>query len=97
MDRLLSRGLADFVSPSMDDGVAVEFVEIGNNPGFELGLGGDTDVTEHRSRHLGEKALDKIEPRTVFRREHEGEATLWLAGNPGLGLLGDMSGMVVED
>src|SRR5271169_6393124 len=97
MDRLLSRGLADLVGPAMDDRVAVEFIEVGDNPGFELGFGGDTDVAEHRSRHLREEALDKIEPRPVFRREHEAETALWLAGNPGLGLLGDMGGMIVED
>ena len=81
----------------MDDGVTVELIEVGDNPGFELGFGGDPDVAEHRSRHLGEETFDKVEPRTVFRREYEGETALWLAGNPGLGLLGDMGGMVVED
>jgi hypothetical protein len=97
MDRLLLRGLAAFVGPAVDDGVAVEFVEVGENSGFEFGLGGDTDVAEHRSRHRGEKALDEIEPGTVLRREHEAETALWLAGNPGLGLLGDMRRMVVQD
>jgi hypothetical protein len=28
---------------------------------------------------------------------NKGEAALWLGGNPGLGFLGDVGGMVVED
>jgi hypothetical protein len=81
----------------MDDGVAVEIVEVGENPRFKFGLGSDTDVAEHGSRHFGEEAFHEVEPGAVFRREHEGEAALWLHGKPGLGLLGDMSGVVVED
>ena len=33
----------------MDDRVAVELIEVGDNPGFELGLGGDAYVAEHGS------------------------------------------------
>ena len=33
----------------------------------------------------------------MFRGEHEGEATRWLRRDPGLGLLGDMGGMIVEN
>jgi hypothetical protein len=47
--------------------------------------------------HLGEEALGKVESRTVFRREHEGETALWLTGEPGLGLLRDVSGVIVQD
>ena len=90
MDRLLSRSLADFVGPAMYDWIAVEFVEVGGNPAFEFVLGRDTDVAEHGSRHFGEEAFDKVEPRAVLRREDERETALWLAGNPGFGLLGDV-------
>lgn len=81
----------------MDDGVAVEIVEVGEDPGFEFGFGSDTDVAEHGSRHVGEETLDEIEPRPVLRREHEGEAAVWLAGQPRLRLLGYVGRMVVQD
>ena len=81
----------------MDDGFAVEVIEIGEDPRFEFLLRCDADVTEHGPRHLGEEAFHEVEPRTVLRREHEGEAALWLGGEPCLGFLGDVRGMVVED
>src|SRR5258708_17293983 len=87
LDRLLSRCLADLVCPAMDDGVAVEMVEVGKDPGFEFGFGCDADVTQHGSCHLGEEAFDEIEPRPVLRREHEGEAPVRLGSDPSLGVL----------
>lgn len=62
VDRLLSRGFGDFVGPGMDDGVSVDVIEVGQDSALELGLGCDTDVTEHRSRHFGQEAFDEIEP-----------------------------------
>jgi hypothetical protein len=49
------------------------------------------------SGELGEEALDEIEPRTVGGRESEFEAADRLIGEPSLGLLGDVRGMIVED
>ena len=81
----------------MDDRITIEIVEVGEDSHFEFGLGRDTDVSEHGARHLGEEAFDEIEPRTVFRREHEAETPLPLGGDPGLGLFGYMCGVIVED
>ena len=81
----------------MNDGIAVEIIKIGENSLFEFVLRLDADVAEHGAGHLGEEAFNEIEPRTVLWREHEGEARLGLGGDPGLGLLRDMRGMVVED
>src|SRR5271157_5875192 len=54
-------------------------------------------MTKHGSRHFGEEALDEIEPGAVLGREYKGEAAFWLGREPRLGLLGDVSGVVVED
>ena len=55
----------------MDDRVTVEVVEIGGNTIFEFGLRCDADMAEHRARHFGKEALNEVEPRAVFRGEHE--------------------------
>lgn len=81
----------------MDDGVAIDVVEIGQNSGFELVLGPDADVAEHRARHLGEEALDQIEPGAVLGRAHEGEPVRGLGRDPSFGLFGDVGRVVVED
>src|SRR5271165_2659454 len=71
MDRLISRGLIDFVGPSVNDGIAVGLLD-----GVEDSL---------------------AQFRAVFGREHEGEASFGLLGEPGLGFLGYMGGVIVED
>jgi hypothetical protein len=81
----------------VDDGFAVEIIEVGEDPRLEFFLGCDANAAEHGPRHFGEEAFDEIEPGTMFRGEYKGEAALWLGGNPGLGFLGDVGGMVVED
>ena len=55
------------------------------------------DVAQRGSRELGEEALDEIGPGAVLGGEGELEATLELLGEPSLGLLGDVCGMIVED
>src|SRR3984957_5235897 len=97
MERLVSRCRINLIGPGMDDGFSVEVIEIGEDPRLEFFLGCDANAAEHGPRHLGEKALDEIEPGTMFRSKHKVEATLWLGGNPSLGFLGDMGGVVVED
>ena len=97
MDRLLSRSLADLVCPSVNDRLGVDVIEIGENACLEFGLRRDADVTEHRPRHLREQALHEIEPRTVLRREYQGETAFRAGGEPRLGFLRSVGGMVVEE
>ena len=54
-------------------------------------------MAEHGAGELGEESLDEIEPGAMLGSEDEGEAALGLLGEPGLGFLGDVSGMIVED
>ncbi len=81
----------------MDDRFAVEVVKVGEDPRLEFILGCDPNVAKHGSSHLGEEALHKIEPGTMFRREHKIKAALWLGGKPRVGFFGNMCGVVVED
>ena len=89
MERLLSRCLGRFVSPSVDNGLSVDVVEVGEDSRFKLGLGGDAYLAEHRSGHFGEEAFDQVEPRAVLGGEHEREPARRLGIDPGLGLLRD--------
>ena len=81
----------------MDDGIAIEFIHGSHDAILEFLFGCDADVAEHGAGELGEKALDEIEPGAVRGREGEFEAADRLIGEPSLGLLGDMCGMIVED
>ena len=81
----------------MDDGVSIEVIHGGHDPILEFLFGCDADVAQHGSCELGEEALDEIEPGAVLGGEGELEATLELLGEPSLGLLGDVCGMIVED
>ena len=77
--------------------MAVEFIHGSHDAVLEFLFGCDADVAQHRACELGEEALDEIEPRTVGGRESEFEAADRLIGEPSLGLLGDVCGMIVED
>src|SRR3984885_10481528 len=81
----------------MDDGFSVEVIKVGDDPRFEFILGCDANAAEHGSSHFGEEALHQIEPGTMFRSKYKDEAALWLGGEPRLGFLGDVRGVVVED
>ena len=81
----------------MDDGMAIEFIHGGHDAVLEFLFGCDADMAQHRAGELGEEALDEIEPGAVFGREGEFEAAGGLFGQPSLGLLGDVCGMIVED
>ena len=81
----------------MNDGMAIEFNHGSHETILEFLFGFDADVAQYRSRELGEEALDEIEPGAVFGREGEFEAAGGLFGQPGLGLLGDVCGMIVQD
>ena len=96
-DRLISRRFVEFVSPGVDDGIAIEIVDCGQDSLLELVFGGDPAVAQHGARHLREEALDEIEPGAVLRGEDEGEAPLGLGGEPSCGFLGNVGRVIVED
>ena len=87
----------------MDDRMAIEFIHGSHDAVLEFLFGCDADMAQHRAGELGEEALDEIEPGAVLRtsrsigREDEFEAADGLLGEPSLGLLGDVRGMIVEN
>src|SRR6202007_674047 len=82
---------------SVDDGMAIEFIHGGHDAVLEFLFGCDADMAQHRAGELGEEAFDEIEPGAVLGREGELEAAGRLLGEPSLGRLGDVRGMIVED
>src|SRR3954471_10638512 len=60
MKRLLSRGRIELVGPGVDDGFAVNVVDVGEDPRLEFFLGSDADVAEHRACHLEEESFDQV-------------------------------------
>ena len=81
----------------MNDGIAIEEVDGGDDAFPELLFGRDADMAQHGAGQLGEEALDEVEPRAMLGSEGELEAARGLLGEPGFGLPGDMRGMIVED
>jgi hypothetical protein len=81
----------------VNDWLAIDVADEGQQAFSEFVFGGDADVAQHRTRQLGEEALDEIEPRPMRRREREGKAANGLRGKPARGLARDMGGMVVEN
>jgi hypothetical protein len=81
----------------MDDGFAVDRIKICQDPRLKFRLAGDPDMAEHRPCHLGEEPFHKIKPGTVLWREHERKAAFRLGGQPGLGFLRNMRGVIVQD
>ena len=81
----------------MNDGIAVEIIHGGHEAILELLLGGDANVPQDGTSEFREEALDEIEPGAVPWREGEFEAAGGPVGEPGLGLLGDVRRMIVED
>jgi hypothetical protein len=77
--------------------MAIEFIHGGHDAVLEFLFGCDADMAQHRAGELGEEAFDEIEPGAVLGREGELEAAGWLIGEPSLGLLGDVLGMIVDD
>src|SRR5277367_6351294 len=63
MGRLVSRRRIDLISPGMDDGFAVEVIEIGEDPRFEFVLGRNANV---RST---DRAILEKKPSTRFSHE----------------------------
>ena len=54
--------IIDFVAPSVDDGLAIDVGDKGHQAFPEFVFGADADVAQHRTRQLGEEALNEIEP-----------------------------------
>jgi hypothetical protein len=48
--------------PSVNDGIAIEEVDGGQDAFPELLFGRDADMAEHGAGQLGEEALDEVEP-----------------------------------
>ena len=59
---MASGSIIDFVLPGVDDGLAVDVSDAGHEAQLEFVFGADADVAQHRTRQLGEEALDEIEP-----------------------------------
>ena len=57
-----SRCIVDFVAPSVDHWLAIDVADEGDQAFLELVFAADADVAQHRTRQLGEEALDEIEP-----------------------------------
>ena len=81
----------------MNDGIAIEEVHGGHDAIPELLFGRDADMAQRGAGQFGEEALDEVEPRAVLGSEGELEAARGLLGEPGFGLLGDMSRMIIQD
>ena len=81
----------------MDDRIAVVVIDGSEDSILQFLFRGDADVTQHGARHLGEEALDEIEPGAVLGSEDKGEASLGLGCEPGLSFLGDVRRVIVEN
>jgi len=81
----------------MNDRFLIEVIHGGHETILEFLFGFDADVTQHRASELREEALDEIEPRAVCGREGKLEAADGLLSEPGIGLFGDVCGMIVKD
>jgi hypothetical protein len=54
--------IVDFVAPGVDYWLAIDVADEGDQAFLEFVFGADADMTQHRTRQLGEEALDEIEP-----------------------------------
>jgi len=54
--------IVDFVAPSVDHWLAIDVADEGDQAFLEFVFAADADVAQHRTRQLGEEALDEIEP-----------------------------------
>jgi hypothetical protein len=65
------------VAPSGQSGEGVrDKPQVGEDPRREFIFGYDANAAEHGPGDLGEEAFHEIEPRTMFRGKHQGEAAL---------------------
>jgi hypothetical protein len=89
--------MVEFVGPSVDDRMAVEFLHGSHDAILEFLFGPNADVTQDGPGELGKEPLDEIEPGAVLGSESEFEAAGRLIGEPSFGLPRDVRGMIVED
>ena len=81
----------------MDNGLAIEVVEVRDDPLLEFGFRSPPDATQDEARHLREEALDHVEPGAMLWREDEAEAALALCGKPLVGFLRQVRRMIVQN
>src|SRR3979490_1144317 len=55
------------------------------------------DVAQDGASELGEEALDEVQPRTMFGREGEREASRWSSVEPGSCFSRYVGGIIIED
>lgn len=84
------------VFPSVHDRVGVDFGNALLDPLLEFGPGGNTDMSEKCSIHLGEEGFHRVEPRPVLRRMDILES-VGTSGQVDPGFLGDIGRMVVQN
>src|ERR1700730_16013234 len=85
--RIISGGLIELIGPSVDDGIAIEFIHGGHDAVLMFLFGFEADLAQHRAVAFGEQPRDEIEPGAVLGCEGEFEAADRLIGEPNLGLL----------
>ena len=76
--------------------MTVEFLRGGHDAILEFLFGRDAELAQDGVSELGEEALDEFEPGAKLGGEGEFEAALGLLGEPSLGLLGEVGGLIVE-
>jgi hypothetical protein len=81
----------------MNDRSSIDAIDGGKDTLAQLLRGGDADVSKDGAGEFGEEALDEVEPGAVFGSEYKCETSLGLLGEPSLGLLGCMGGMIVQN
>ena len=81
----------------MDNWLAIEVVEIGDDPLLEFGFRSHPYATQDRARHFREEALDQVEPGAMLWCKHEAEAALALCGKPLVGFLRHVRRMIVQN
>ena len=50
----------------MDNGLAIKFVQVRHDPLLEFRFRSHSGAAQNGARHLGEEALDQIEPGAIF-------------------------------
>jgi hypothetical protein len=75
----------------------VDVVHGSHDPVFEFLFRVDPNVAQDRAGQLGKERLDNVQPGAMLGREGEFEAPCGLFGEPGVGFLGNVGGVIVKD